>query len=302
MGQETAGTDPKPGVVVKPDFSKPLHELEQEWNNCSKCDLGKYRQANGGDVVFGEGKPRGILFVGRSPSSVDERHGRPYIDDHGGRLLRKCLAHYRIRTYYITNVTACRACAPVLDNDGQPRMYPERNGRPGGIIYQDQAPTTTQLTTCSPRLYQEIYSIDPIVIVAMGQSAASFLARGNVNIKKLRGTPMEIEVPGAGHRAVLTSKKREWIHSVKGVTVLPTEQNQVRYLMVPTYDVATVYDKRHDAAEGSLFQDFAGDVFLAKVIYDRYYEETEGMIPEAYTEDVPTDILDEMELEDSENG
>jgi uracil-DNA glycosylase len=300
--EDKAATEEKVVIEAHPDYSKPLHELEREWANCAICDLGVQRQANAGQVVFGEGKARGILFVGRSPSNVDERHGHPYIDNNGGRLLRKCLEHYRIQTYYITNLTACRSCAPVLDNDGQPKMYAGRNGRPGGIIYQDQPPTVKQLAKCAPRLYQEIYSIDPIVIVAMGQPAASFLARGNVNIKKLRGTPMEIEIPGAGHRAVLTSKKKEWIHTVKGEVVMPTEQNQVRYLMIPTYDIATVFDKRHDTTEGNIFQDFTSDVFLAKVIYDRYYEETEGAVPESYTEDVPADILDEMEMEDSEDG
>jgi len=298
VGEDVVHSEEKPKVVVRPDFSLPLHDMEREWSNCSKCGLGKQRQANAGDVVFGEGKARGILFVGRSPSNIDERHGRPYIDDHSGRLFRKCLSHYRVKTYYVTNLTACRSCSPVLDNEGHPRMYAGRNGRPGGIIFQDQPPTVDQLEKCSPRLYQEIYSIDPIVIVAMGQPAASFLAGCSVNIKKLRGTPMEIDVPGAGYRAVLTNKKKEWVHTVKGVTVAPTEQNQVRYLMIPTYDITTVYDKRHDVTEGNIFQEFTSDVFLAKVIYDRYYEETEGLTPEAYEEDVPTDILDEMELED----
>lgn len=302
MEESPEGIEKKEKVVIEPDFSKPLHVLEREWANCSKCDLGVQRLANGGQVTFGEGKPRGILFVGRSPSNIDERHGQPYIDDHSGRLLRKCLEHYRIKTYYITNLTACRSCAPVLDGEGQPRLYPERRGRPGGIIYQDQPPTVIQLEACSPRLYQEIYCMDPIIIVAMGQPAASFLAGGSVNIKKLHGTPMEIGIPGVGHRAVLSPKKQEWSRMVKGQRVMPTEQNQVRYIMIPTYDITTIYDKRHDTTDGNIFQEFTSDLFLAKVIYDRYYEETEGMTPEAYTEDVPTDILEEMEMEDNADG
>jgi len=285
-----------------PDFSKPIQVLEQEWGNCSKCELGKQRQANAGQVVFGEGKERGILFLGRSPSNIDERYGRPYIDDKGGRLLRKCMDHYRIKNYYITNLTACRACAPVLGNDGSPKMYPERNGRPGGIIYQEQPPTAAQLEKCSPRLFQEIYSIDPIIIVAMGQPAASFLAGYSVNIKKLRGNPLEVQIPGAGSRAIVSPKKHEWGRVVKGVRVTPIEQNKVRYIMVPTFDIATVYDSRHDTTDGNIFREFTSDMLLAKMIYDRYYEETEGVIPESYAMDVPEDILDEMEIEDENNG
>lgn len=298
----TDATSPSEELPIHQDFSKPLHILEREWDNCCKCSLGKQRQANAGQIAFGEGKTRGILFLGRSPSNIDERYGRAYVDNKGGRLLRKCLDHYRIGNYYITNLTACRSCAPVLDSNGSPKMYPERGGRPGGIIYQDQPPTAAQLKECSPRLLQEIYNVDPVIIVAMGQPAASFLAGCSVNVKKLRGTPMEIQIPGAGHRAVLSPKKHEWGRTIKGVRVTPTEQNKVRYIMVPTYDVTTVYDSRHDTTNGNIFREFTSDIFLAKVIYDRFYEETEGVIPESYTTDIPEDILDEMEIEDENDG
>lgn len=300
-----AAAESKPKNVkfeVHPDATKSLPTLSREWQGCVKCNLGRQREAMNGSVVCGGGKPRGILFVGESPGYKEENVGYPYADNSGGRLLQKCITRYKIRTFFATYLVGCRSCAPVFDNEGLPKRYPGRNGNPGGFIFQNQPPSQIQLNACAPRLYEEIYIVDPIVIVAMGQAAASFLAGTSINIKKLRGSPLEIEVPGAGDVAVFSEKKHEWYRKVKGVGVTPTKQNVVRYMMIPTYDVGFASEHRHDTTSGNAFRDFTKDVFLAKLMYDRYHEEVSGTIPEAYEMDVPDEILDEMEQEDANDG
>jgi hypothetical protein len=158
------------------------------------------------------------------------------------------------------------------------------------------------MDACAPRLYEEIYIVDPVVIVAMGSAAASYLAKSSINIKKMRGTPMEIEVPGAGYTAVFSEKKHEWQRKVKGVDVLPTKQSIVRYMMIPTYDSGFAFDHRHDTTNENAYRNFTKDICLAKQIYDRYHEEISGAPPELYDESIPDDILEEMLQEDKIDG
>lgn len=285
---------------VHPNASKSLTVLADEWQGCTRCELGIQREAVNGTVVTGGGKKRGILFVGESPGVYEERNGVPFSDNSGGRSLQKCLEHYKVRTSFATYLVGCRSCSPVFDNDGLPKRYPGRNGRSGDFIFQNQPPTLPQIYACAPRLYEEIYIVDPIVIVAMGQAAASFLAGTTVNIKKMRGSPIEIEVPGAGHVAVFSDKKHEWHRKLKGVETVPTRQNTVRYMMLPTYDVGFAHEHRHDTTKGNVFKDFTRDVLMAKSIYDRFHEEVSGTIPESYEMDVPEKILEEMEQEDAD--
>lgn len=300
-------------IVVHPNATKSLRVLDADWQGCIRCDLGKQRDAASGVVVTGGGRPRGIMFIGESPSVYDERSGHPFSDNSGGRLMQKCMNRYKIKESFATYLVGCRSCAPVLDNQGFQKKYPERNGRPGGFIFQNQPPTQIQMDACAPRLYEEIYIVDPIVIVAMGQAAASFLYGSTVNIKKMRGCPMEIEIPGAGHVAVMSAKKHEWHRKLKGVEVLPTKQSTVRYIMIPTYDASMAYDNRHNTTSvpnvtntspttGNIYKDFTKDVFMAKAIYDRYHEEVSGILPEVYEMDVAEAILEEMAMEDAEDG
>lgn len=292
----------RPPVVVHPNATKSLRVLDDEWQGCERCDLSVQRDEARFPVITGGGKSRGILFVGESPGIHEGRTGHPFSNNGGGRILQKCLARYRISVSYATYLVGCRACAPVLDGQGLPRLYPPRNGSPGGVILQEQPPTVPQMDACAPRLYEEIYIVDPVIIVAMGSAAASYLAKSSINIKKMRGTPMEIEVPGAGYTAVFSEKKHEWQRKVKGVDVLPTKQSIVRYMMIPTYDSGFAFDHRHDTTNENSYRNFTKDICLAKQIYDRYHEEISGAPPELYDESIPDDILEEMLQEDKIDG
>lgn len=276
------------------DARKSLPVLRQEWAGCTRCSLSEHRETVGGSIVFGEGRERGILFLGEGPGATEEREGRPFVGK-SGDLLRKFIERYNIGVHYITNIVACRACSPLLDGAGNPVLTQGWGRNPPKMRYKDQPPTTAQIEECSQRVYEEIYMADPIVIVALGQPAATFLSGSSVQISKMRGTPMEIQIPGAGTRALLSDKKQEWVRKVKGQYIMPVEQSQVRYLMVPTFHPAYVLKQQHNMNPNNPFECFAYDLLLAKSIYNRHYEEVSGITPEAYEDgDTPYDILEEL--------
>ena len=277
--------------------------LVDEWTGCTKCSLSDHRQAIGGSMVFGEGRQRGILFLGEGPGVTEESYGRPFVGK-SGELLRALLERYKVKNHYITNVVACRSCAPVMNPDtGMPRMNKSRNGGPDYIRYQDQPPNKVQMEACSQRIYEEIYMADPVLIVALGQQAATFLRGNSVKITQERGNPMEIEIPGAGFRPVLSEKKKEWARRVKGQLVMPTERTTVRYIMLPTLHPAFVWRNKHDENPDNPFALLARDIERAKVMYNRHFIELTGVVPDDYEEegpaaDVPYDILDELDKGD----
>lgn len=284
-----------------PDVRKTLPVLAQEWSGCTRCSLSTHRNLVDGNMVFGEGRPRGILFLGEGPGWAEEAEGRPFVGK-SGRLLRKFISHFKIGTYYITNLVACRSCAPVLDAQGNPTFSSYGKGPPKQR-FKDQPPITEQITACAPRVYEEIYMADPIVIVALGQPATVFLKGSTAQISKVRGQSMEASIPGAGHTAVLSAKRKEWVRKVKGQLVMPTERSQVRYLTIPTFHPAYILRMQHNTNPGNPFECFANDIRLAKQIYNRYYEEVTGIVPEAYedetdSKETPYDILDEIQAEE----
>lgn len=243
--------------------------------------------------MFGSGRPRGILFLGKSPSADDERSGE-YFTGRSGKILRRFIEHYRIKIYYITNLVLCRSCVVDVDGSGNPRMTRGWGNQPPMVRYKDQPPTRPQMDACAPRLHEEIYLIDPILIVALGQEAAAALRGSSINITKERGIPEEIHIPGAGMRAALSAKKKEWRRKVKGEMVAPTVQSSVRYMMLPTLHPAYVAINMHDESHDNPFDSLAKDIRLAKRLYDRYNLEVYGQLPETYEEEVPDDLRAEL--------
>jgi uracil-DNA glycosylase len=107
--------------------------------------------------------------------------------------------------------------------------------------YKDQPPTPLQIQVCLPRLYEEIYIVDPLLIVSLGATAASVLLNRPVTIMKESGHVSHIDVPGVLQRPVLTDKKGVWVRKNKDGSIhLPTERSVVRYLLVPTLHPAFV--------------------------------------------------------------
>ena len=140
--------------------------------------------------------------------------------------------------------------------------------------------------------------VDPILIVALGQPAAVFLKGSAMQIKKMRGQSMEVAIPGAGWSPVLSAKRKEWLRKVKGQMIMPVGRSQVHYMMLPTFHPTYVLNQQHNINPDNPFENFAKDIKQAKQIYDRYHEEVSGLVPEAYEDETPYNILEEMQEEE----
>lgn len=256
-----------------PDASKNLFDLYVEWSSCELCELGQRRLAGGWPIIPGEGTKGAIMLIGDAPGRSEEETGRTFAGK-AGELVRDILEAYNLTNVtYLTNLVACRSCELLLDEQGQPRMY-KRRGQPDMLAYRDLIPPTPMsIKACSPRLFEEIYRVDPVVIVALGAHVASFLLNRPVAITKERGTTHHCSIPGSMWVPKLTKERRVWGRKVKGQQLYPIEQNQVRYVVIPTFQPGHVLRKEGDHGHDSPWNQLALDLKLAGEVYEKYMME-----------------------------
>lgn len=273
------------------DARRTLEEVRAEWETCRRCPLGQRREAEGGAFVFGEGHRGGLMFIGEGPGWMEERDGRPFIGK-SGSILRRALAKLGIDDIaYISNVVACRSCEQATDNLGQP-IFRERRGvrLPQ---WRDVSPPGPAVEACLPRLNEEIYLVDPVLVVTLGVPASEALLGRSVKITKERGTPQHFTIPGAAWLPSLTEKKGIWRRGTDGTLVV--EQHQVRYLLLPTLHPAHVLRLISDRGDDSPFRQFMKDLKNATKIYERYMLEVHGRVTAG--REITDEALDEYQAE-----
>jgi DNA polymerase len=144
-----------------PDPADALGAQEQALQGCPRCKLSKSRST----VVFGSGNPRArLMVIGEGPGEEEDKQGKPFVG-RAGQLLTRMLASVgfdRERDCYIANVIKCR---------------PERN----------RNPEPDEVAACNPFLMAQIDTIQPHVILALGNFAAQTLLGTKDGIGKLRG-------------------------------------------------------------------------------------------------------------------
>lgn len=146
-----------------PDPSDALREQERTLAGCQRCKLCASRST----IVFGVGNPRArLMVIGEGPGEEEDKQGKPFVG-RAGQLLTKMLAAKgvgfdRDRDCYIANVVKCR---------------PERN----------RNPEPDEVTACNPFLMAQVDTIQPAVILALGNFAAQTLLGTKEGISKLRG-------------------------------------------------------------------------------------------------------------------
>jgi len=279
-----------------PDYKKSLAQLRTEWQDCTKCDLGTRRVEEEGVFVFGEGMPRGIMFIGEGPGVEEESSGRPFVG-RSGALLRGVIEQLHIVNYYITNIVCCRSCKQAVTAEGEPIFRYNKVFGDNRPLFRDTIPSPLQIAACLPRLYEEIYLVDPIYIVALGGEALKTLTIGRPpkGITDERGKPREVEIPGAGFVPILTSKKQQWQHKVKGELVQKMQQGVTKYTVTPTYHPAYALRNEKDRRVGNPTDCFLQDISLVAKAYNKYMKENFGIIYEdhdVYLEDALDAIED----------
>ena len=155
-------------VVVQPfrAASEPfraasLTEIRDEIGDCTRCKLHTQGRQQ---VVFGVGNPNAeLMFVGEAPGADEDDQGVPFVG-RAGQLLTKMIEAmgFARDDVYIANVIKCRPP-------------------------QNRNPEPDEIESCEPFLFQQIASIEPKVIVALGSFAAKTLLKTQDPISRLRG-------------------------------------------------------------------------------------------------------------------
>jgi uracil-DNA glycosylase len=137
-----------------------LEDLAREASTCTKCRLAGGRT----QVVFGVGNPRAdVMFIGEGPGYHEDKQGEPFVGA-AGQLLTKLLGEIGLsrQDVYIANVVKCRP--------------------PG-----NRDPLPDEIEACRPYLLGQVESIQPRLIVTLGNFATRFILDRPVSISRVRG-------------------------------------------------------------------------------------------------------------------
>jgi DNA polymerase len=136
-------------------------ELETAVRTCTKCALHATRT----QTVFGVGSRNARwMFIGEAPGADEDRQGEPFVG-RAGQLLTKIIEAIGMRReeVYIANVIKCRP--------------------PG-----NRDPLPGEIEACTPWLVEQVSSIQPRVIVTLGNFATKFVLQTPRGITSMRGS------------------------------------------------------------------------------------------------------------------
>jgi len=148
------------------DHAADLDAIKQTIASCTKCSLHETRTK----VVPGQGSAHPeIMFIGEAPGADEDKQGQAFVG-RAGKLLTKMIVAmgYTRDEVFIGNILKCR---------------PPDNRKP----------MPDEMDTCMPYLKQQITTLQPKVIIALGATAVQGLLQTSTGISKLRGTWMTFE-------------------------------------------------------------------------------------------------------------
>lgn len=134
---------------------------------CRACSRAATRE----QTVFGHGDPTApLMLVGESPSSTDDRTGKPFTGP-AGKLLDTLLDEVGIhrRDLWITNLVRCF--------DGT-----LKNGR-----VENRPVRASEAKACRPWLDLELRYVNPKVVLAIGAPAARYIIGTDFLLKEQHG-------------------------------------------------------------------------------------------------------------------
>ena len=154
-----------------------LARIKEQCLVCQKCPLGKTRT----NIVFSDGNPdkaRAIL-IGEAPGENEDKTGTPFVG-RAGKLLNEFLEQVGISRkddLYIINTVKCRPP-------------------------QNRVPSDEEKALCEEYLLKQIEIIDPEVMIFCGATALKSFYSQKVQISKIRGEVLEIEIAGKIRKCV----------------------------------------------------------------------------------------------------
>lgn len=176
--------------------SETFEEIWADIGNCTRCPLFERRT----NIVHTDGnRDARLMFVGEAPGADEDAQARPFVG-RAGQLLTKIIEAigFKREEVLIGNVNRCRP--------------------PG-----NRPPTPEEVSKCKPFLLREIASVQPEVIVVLGNTAMKNLLGIKEGITRVRGHFQDyhgVKVMPTFHPAYLLrdpSKKKETWEDLKKV-------------------------------------------------------------------------------------
>lgn len=144
-----------------------LKTLRSEAADCRACPLWK----DATQTVFGEGPPHApLMLVGEQPGDKEDLAGKPFVGP-AGQMLDRALDEAGIdrKKVYVTNAVKHFKFVPR------------------GKIRLHQKPNTAEIKACRPWYERERATVKPVLVVAMGATAAQCVFGKITPINKNRG-------------------------------------------------------------------------------------------------------------------
>lgn len=179
-----------------------LLQLHQAWYNCQACGLCQERT----NTVYGYGNPDAqLMVVGEAPGETEDRYGVPFIGA-AGQLLDLYLGQVSWREdvqIIIDHINGSKKQADKDDNRRQLREILLGDTYFTNIVMcrppENRDPIPKEIEACKPRLLEQIYTVDPVLIVAAGRIATEALIGKKVAITQARGELFDVEFTGRIH-------------------------------------------------------------------------------------------------------
>jgi uracil-DNA glycosylase family protein len=203
-----------------------LPELAAAVQQCRGCEL----HEGATQAVFGEGDPTSpMVLVGEQPGDVEDRQGRPFVGP-AGRILDRALERVGVprERVWITNAV-------------KHFRFRQEPGKPRRLHVTPDLP---HLTACRPWLTAELDRIRPLVVVALGATAAKALLPPSWRVTRDRGQVLP-GPPGSGAVIVGTTHPSAILRT-------PDEQREEAFeALVADLQVAVDEVRRRRAAQGA---------------------------------------------------
>ncbi len=146
-------------------------------DSCSRCpQLEECRT----QIVNGVGDTdANLMFVGEAPGENEDEQGKPFVG-RSGTVLDSALKENGLSRVDV-RITNCARCRPPENRD----------------------PTEEELENCRDHLLNEIRTVDPAVVVALGKVPSEHLLDRPVPVTKEVGTTVETRLAGEPRTVVI---------------------------------------------------------------------------------------------------
>ena len=158
-----------------------LTKLAREAASCRRCALWEHAT----QTVFGDGPPNArLMLVGEQPGDQEDLQGKPFVGP-AGAVLRRALDEAGIDALkaYVTNAVK------------HFKFVVQRGKR------RHQKPNVIEIEACRYWFEQELTTIRPEMVVALGATAARAVFGREMAIQRNRGRVIAL---GNGSRALIT--------------------------------------------------------------------------------------------------